>query len=354
MPTQGLQMTEGFITQWRKKEGETVKAGEPLFEMETDKLTITIDSSATGTLLKIVHPDGDTVPITEVIAYVGEPGEAVPMDAPAPKTAEPAPEGAAAAGNATAAARAPATGTPAQSVAPAAFSGFATPRAKMRAEEKNVDIARVPASGPDGLVIERDVLAYQPQAASPLAKVLAGQNGVALDGVQGTGVRGKVMADDVRGAMSAAAPTQAASLEELETVVPMDGMRRGVASHMRASLDTAAQANHRMIVDMSECVHLREKLKAAGVKVSYNDIVIRCVAKALKEYPNINAVRDGNTIIQKHYVNVGMAVATDKGLLVPVIRDADQKTLPELAAVASDLGNRTKNGGVTPDELAGR
>ena len=354
MPKQGLQMTEGTITSWLKKEGETVKEGEPLFEMETDKLTITIDATAGGTLLKIVHPEWDVVPITEVIAYVGEPGETVEVETTS------APAAASTAESAPADEKAPTAQTTTAAPA-AAFSGFASPRAKLRAEEKGVDISRVAATGPDGLVIERDVLAYQPTAASPLARKLADQNGVELGGIEGTGARGKIMADDVRGAGLQSAANRVQSTqgispvqqERRETVIPMDGMRRGVANHMRQSLDTAAQANHRMIVDMSECVHLREKLKAAGVKVSYNDIVIRCTAKALSEFPNINAVRDGNTIVQKHYVNVGMAVATDKGLLVPVIVDADKKTLPELAAVCAALGNRTKNGGVTPDELSG-
>ena len=136
-------------------------------------------------------------------------------------------------------------------------------------------------------------------------------------------------------------------------MIPLKGMRKIIAQRMHESLTELAQANHRMEVDMTECVRLREQLKAQGVKVSYNDIVIRCVAKALTEFPMMNATMTDTAIIQKHYVNVGMAVATDTGLLVPVIKGADKLTLTEISAKAKDLGTRTKEGGLNPDELSG-
>lgn len=342
MPKQGLQMTEGVLTQWLKEEGDYVRLGEPLFEMETDKLNITIDSAAEGTLLKILHPAGDTVPITHVLAYIGEKGEKIEeQEAPAAAAQAPALQGAPP--------KAQEAGKPA--VPAQSFGGFATPRAKLRAQERNIDIASVPATGPEGLVIERDVLGYQPAAASPLARKVAEESGLSAANITGSGVRGKVMAEDVR--MALASRQAAMPHGPLETVVPMDGMRLGIARHMRASLDTAAQANHSMWVDMSECVRLRERLKAAQVKVSFNDLVIRCTAKALGEFPQINASREGDAIVQKHYVNVGMAVATPRGLLVPVLRNADKKTLPELAAMTAEMSAKTKNGGITPDDLTG-
>ena len=153
MPKQGLLMEEGTITKWLVKEGQQTTEGTPLFEMETDKLTITMDSTATGTVLKILHPEGDTVPITQPIAIVGQPGEDIsallgnaPMDASQTEEAS-APASAAA----SAAAPSPAVErTPGERV-------FSSPRARLRAEENGVDIAAVPGSGPDGLVIERDV-----------------------------------------------------------------------------------------------------------------------------------------------------------------------------------------------------
>ena len=301
LPKQGLQMTEGIINQWLKQEGDEVQEGEPLFEMETDKLSIVIDSTATGTVLKLLSEEGDMVPVTETIAYIGPAGtdlEAA-LAAPAAPAAEAAPAAPAADGRV-----------------------FASPRAKMAAENKGIDIASVPGSGPDGLIIECDVLA----AKAPVAAA----------------------------APAAAAPVAAApAAGELETVIPLKGMRKIIAERMHQSLHDLAQANHRMEVDMTQCVAMREQLKAAGVKVSYNDMVIRCVAKALTEFPMMNSSMTDTAIIQKHYVNVGMAVATDTGLLVPVIKGADKLSLTQISDAAKDLGKRTKEGGLNPDELSG-
>lgn len=190
MPKQGLLMEEGTITKWLVKEGEQTTEGTPLFEMETDKLTITMDSTATGTVLKILHPEGDTVPITQPIAIVGQPGEDISgllgsAPAAAPQAAEEAP--------------APATAAPAAAPAPAVERApgervFSSPRARLRAEENGVDIAAVPGSGPDGLVVERDVqnyIANQP-AVTPLAANQARVQGIDLSGVTGTGPNGKI------------------------------------------------------------------------------------------------------------------------------------------------------------------
>ena len=302
LPKQGLQMTEGIITTWLKHEGEEVKEGEPLFEMETDKLSITIDSTATGTILKLLYEEGDMVPVTETIALVGPAGTNVDAFL-----------------NGEAAEEAPAA-----EAAPAEGGRiFASPRARMVAEERGVDIATVKGSGPDGLIIERDVKAARAASSAPAA------------------------------VSPAPAAVEAAAPSELKTVIPLKGMRKIIAQRMHESLTELAQANHRMEVDMTECVRLREQLKAQGVKVSYNDIVIRCVAKALTEFPMMNATMTDTAIIQKHYVNVGMAVATDTGLLVPVIKGADKLTLTEISAKAKDLGTRTKEGGLNPDELSG-
>ena len=342
MPKQGLQMTEGHITQWLKAEGDMVKVGEPLFEMETDKLTITIDSSAEGKLLKIIHPEGNTVPITEVIAYIGEEGEKVEdIETPSPSADVSAERGASSQENQR-------LSRPI-SISTQAGGKYATPRAKLRAQERGIPLDSVNATGPDNLIIERDVLAYQPVAASPLARKVASLSGISLDSVEGSGARGKVMAADVQKALSAQAVDGTA--ERLETVIPMNGMRRGIANSMRSSLDTAAQANHSMLVDMSECVRLRKRLKDAEINISLNDIIIRCTAKALEEHPQINAVRQENNIIQKHYVNVGIAVATPRGLLVPVVTDANKKTLQEIAGATKVLAEKAKSGTITPDEL---
>ena len=300
LPKQGLQMTEGVITQWLKQEGDEVKEGEPLFEMETDKLSIVIDSTASGTVLKLLYEEGDMVPVTETIAYVGPAGTDIESALAAPA--------------------APAEAAEEAPVPVGDGRIFASPRAKMVAEEKGIDIATLKGSGPDGLIIERDVLSAKPAPkAAPAVQA------------------------------APAAPVA----EELETVIPLKGMRKIIAERMHQSLHDLAQANHRMEVDMSQCVAMRDQLKAAGVKVSYNDMVIRCVAKALTEFPMMNSSMTDTAIIQKHYVNVGMAVATDTGLLVPVIKGTDKMSLTQISEATKNLGKRTKEGGLNPDELTG-
>ena len=361
MPKQGLQMEEGTIIKWLKKEGEEVKEGEPLFEMETDKLTITMDSTATGTLLKIVRGEGEVVPITEPIAVVGEPGtDYAPLLGGAPAAAAPvaAPAEAQAAAPAAAVANA-VKRAPGERV-------FATPRAKMRAEEKGIAIEAVAGSGPDGLIIERDVLSTDVVAvkATPVAKKLAELNGVDLSTVTGTGANGKIMKSDVLGdnapaaapaaEPAKAAPAQAAApaCEYAETVVPFTGMRKAIANNMMKSLESMAQANHRMKVDMSESVRFRNKLKAQDIKVSFTDILVKAVAHALIKYPAINASVDGNNIIQKHYVNMGIAVAIPNGLIVPNVKDAHLKSVVEIHDEVASLAKKARDGKLTRDEYA--
>ncbi len=342
MPKQGLQMTEGTIIKWLKKEGETVNEGEPLFEMETDKLTITIDSTATGTLLKIVRGEGEVVPITETIAIVGEPGTDVSAFTAAPTAVSALVE--------TASVSAPAA-APAVTRAPGERV-FSTPRARMRAQEKDIDIQKVVGSGPDGLIIEKDVLNSNVTAVkvTPVAKVIAEQNGVDLADVKGTGANGKIMKSDVMDMLSKSAFVPAEVSAHEETVIPMTGMRRAIANNMMNSLTTMAQANHRMKVDMSESVRFRAKLKAADIKVSYTDILIKAVSHALMKFPMLNSTVRGNDIITRNYVNMGVAVAIDGGLIVPNIKDAQAKSVVEIHAQVADLAGKAKEGKLSREE----
>lgn len=353
MPKQGLQMTEGTITAWLIEEGSQVHDGDTLFEMETDKLTITMDSAVSGTLLKIIHGSGSVVPITEPIAIVGEPGEdisdilstlKVPATASAAspaKTAETVAEGSA-----------PVVNAPVGAVS----SQFASPRAKMTAEQKGIDTRSVSGTGPDGLVIERDVLNFTPAAhgsASPLAQKVAALNQVDLSRVSGTGYHDKIMSSDVLAAVAARIAGRTQHAARGEKLIPLTGMRKVVSSRMKESLLEMAQANHRITVDMTEAVKLREQLKKADIKVSYNDIVLRCVAKALTEFPMMNASWTDQGIMLKEYVNLGMAVAVGAGLIVPVIKDADLMTLPEISGCSSELAGKAKDNTLQPDEYTG-
>lgn len=351
MPKQGLLMQEGTIIQWLKKEGEAVTAGEPLFEMETDKLTITMDAEASGTLLKILHPEGDVVPITQPIAVLGEPGEdisgllgggAAPAQAAAP--AEAAPVQAAEAPAAPAVERAPG-----QRV-------FSSPRARLRAEENGVDIAAVPGSGPEGLVIERDVNAFlaNKPAVTPLAANIAKAQGVDLSGLTGTGRGGKITAADLPGAAPAPQEAPAAAQQTRGThTEKMSGMRRAISRNMLASKETNAQTCHRIKVDMTAAIALRKQYKDLGIKVSYNDIIVRACAKALTDMPIVNASVDGNDILYHDYVNVGTAVSVPGGLIVPVIKDADIIGLSGIAARSAELIEKAREGRLTDADYHG-
>ena len=355
MPKQGLMMEEGTITSWLKKEGEAVTAGEPLFEMETDKLTITMDAEASGTLLKILHPEGDVVPITQPIAVLGEPGEdvsalvggdAAPAQAAVPAEAAPAP-----------AAEAPAA--PAVERAPGERV-FSSPRARLRAEENGVNIAAVPGSGPDGLVIERDVNAYMANkpAVTPLAANIAKAQGVDLSGVTGSGSNGKIKVFDLPGGSPAAAPAAQESPAAVQQsrgtrTEKMSGMRKAISRNMLASKETNAQTNHRIKVDMTAAIALRKQYKDLGIKISYNDIIVRACAKALADMPIVNASVEGDSILYHDYVNVGTAVSVPGGLIVPVIKDADIIGLSGIAARSAELIEKARDGKLTDADYHG-
>ena len=351
MPKQGLLMEEGTITKWLAKEGEQTTEGAPLFEMETDKLTITMDSTATGTVLKILHPEGDTVPITQPIAIVGQPGEDISAllggEAPAAAPAAAAPE-------APTAEAAPAP-QPVVEHAPGERV-FSSPRARLRAEENGVDIAAVPGSGPDGLVVERDVqnyIANQP-AVTPLAAI----QGIDLSGLTGTGPNGKITTEDLHIASAAVEPAPAAEpipgqLTRGTRTEAMSGMRKAISRNMLTSKSTNAQTNHRMVVDMTAAVALRRQYKALGIKISYNDIIVRACAKALQDFPIVNASVDGSDIVYHDYVNIGTAVSVPGGLIVPVIRDADIIGLTGIAAKSAELIEKAREGRLTEADYHG-
>ena len=360
MPKQGLMMTEGTILNWLVQEGETVTAGKPLFEMETDKLTITMDAEVSGTMLKILHGAGDTVPITEPIAIVGEAGTDVSGFTGG---------AAAAAAPAAAPAAVPAAAPAAVPVRDPAARIWASPRARLHAEENGVDLSCVPATGPDDYIIDRDVMGYiaSRPAVTPLAANVARAQGIDLTAVSGTGAGGKITTADLPGAAPkaeaapaaapvaapAAAPVVAATQARGTHTEKMSGMRRAISKNMLASKTTNAQTNHRMVVDMTAAIALRSQYKTLGIKVSYNDIIVRACAKALTDFPIVNASIDGNDIVYHDYVNVGTAVSVPGGLIVPVIKDADIIGLSGIAAQSAALIEKAREGKLTDADYHG-
>ena len=343
MPQLGLTMTEGTVNQWFKKVGDSVTQGELLFEVSTDKITNQVESTATGVLLAILAEEGAVAPVQAVLAWVGEAGEKV--DAPqaaAPAANEDAPE------TIQAAAAAAATGT----AAAVEGDGWvkASPAARKLAKDKNVDLASVTATGPDGRVLERDVLAFDANAPaavkmSPLAAKVAADLGVDVSAIDKDG---RIMKADV---LAAAKPAvKPASLKK----VPLAGIRKVIAERMSRSWNAVPHVHHTVEADMTAALQLKElQAKATGEKSSVTEIIIKCAVQALIEMPTVNASIDGNQILYHDAVNMGVAVSIDNGLIVPVIKDAGSKSLTEIRAAVVDLGVKARAGKLLPDEISG-
>ncbi len=345
-------MTEGTIIKWLFAEGQPVEAGQPLFEMETDKLTIEIEASASGTLLKIIRNAGEVVLITETIAVIGDPGEDISslLDTlgSQPDASEQGNEGTVS------------QGTASQNALPQRQANervFITPRAKMTADEAGINYQAIPGTGPDGLIIEKNVKEHieSCKAAAkitPVAKKVAEQNQIDVSDVDGTGARGKIMKADIEKAINERRAKFAGGVRQ-QRVIPFAGMRKVISDNMMKSLHGMAQANHRMKVDMTEVMKLRERLKVDGLKVSFNDILVKVVAKTLGDFPIVNSTLTEEGIVLRDFVNVGIAVAVENGLIVPVVKDADLMTLKEISAVSGELIEKAKGGKLSPDDYTG-
>ena len=352
MPKLGLTMTEGTIDEWKKKEGDTVQKGEIIYSVATDKLTNDVESDADGVLLKILVAEGETVPCKTLVGWIGAPGEAVP-DGAAPAVAAEAPAAAAPAVGAVAGAAAAA--------APARAAGAyvpATPYAKKLAKEKGFDLAQVPATGYKGVVVAKDVLAFTPATAaaaapavkaSPLAAKVAADLGIDLGAVN---AHGRVLAQDILAYLESTRE-KAEPADAREETKPMSGMRKAIARNMLASVQTSPTVTFNLGIDMTEMKRYREQLKAKEIKVSYTDLLVKFVAKALTEFPLLNCSVEDNKIIYKHYVNMGVAVALDNGLVVPNITDADKKSLTEISAEVKELAKLAREGKLPPEKLRG-
>ncbi|MDR2049351.1 MAG: 2-oxo acid dehydrogenase subunit E2 [Treponema sp.] len=360
MPKQGLQMTEGTIIEWLVPEGGEVVEGKPLFSMETDKLTITIDAMVSGTLLKIVAGPGVTVPITGLIAVVGKPGE----DISALLAEAGSPEAGAAFAD-----RPQGSSVPIGSVVPtgpvSAAGGrlLISPRAKSTARERGVDWRGIRGSGPGGMIVERDILSAGSAGsvsaesagmagvkATPLAAKTAALSGISLAEVPGTGIRGKITRDDVERIRQGRATGRAFGNSGGKKIVPMKGMRKIIAERMKQSQNENAQTTHRVSVRMDEAVRLRAALEKA---VGYNDLIAMAAVRALRDFPEMNAELTPEGIWQKEFVNLGVAVAVDDGLIVPVVKDADLLSLKELALAIKELADKARKGGLQGDDYSG-
>ena len=324
MPQLGLTMEEGTVSQWLKKEGDEVKAGEAILEITTDKLTNEVVSEHDGVLLKIVAQEGDDIPVKGLLAYIGQPGEQVGDGAAAPAAAA-APEAA------PAAAAAPAAPVAAPVADASGKRIRISPFARKLAVGMGVDYSTLTGSGPSGRIVAKDIYAAaEAQKAAPAAAAAA--------------------------PAPAAAPAAKTNVELMDgdTVVKLSGMRKVVAERMLQSHTEIPPVTQNTKVDVTELMKFRKDLLAkTGKKYSVNDLVLKATAKVLRQHPEILVSYDGNQMIQHTHVNLGMAVALDAGLIVPVIRDADKMGLDELSATAKDLATRAKENKLTPDEYKG-
>ena len=352
MPKLGLTMTEGTIEEWKFKEGDAVKKGDVLFSVATDKLTNDVEAEADGILLKILLPEGETASCKAVIGYIGQAGEVVPT---AGENKIEAPEET----------RSDNIGIQAEKTdtrAPGA-PVLASPAAKKLAKEKGIDLVSIPGTGPKGRITLEDVEAYlaKPQPAegedgrktSPMAAKLAAELGVDVSKLD---VQGRVMKADV---LAAAAPAAAAPAQGSNDLHPVkvNPLRRSIAANMSASWATSPRVTYTHPVDVTAMKDLRAKLKDGlkeqGIKLTYNHIIMKVVAKALTEFPDINASFAGNMLTRHIHVNMGLAVAKGDGLIVPNVKSCEEKSLAEIAKETEALIEATRFGKIAMEDMTG-
>jgi pyruvate dehydrogenase E2 component (dihydrolipoamide acetyltransferase) len=335
MPKLSDTMTEGVVAAWTKKVGDTVKAGEVLAEIETDKATMEFESFFDGVLLHIGVETGKAAPVNSVLAIIGQAGEDISATlanaaAGAPgattSTPEPSPAPAPEVASAPAPVAAPVTApTPAPVAAPVVAANnssdrvFASPLAKKLASERGIDIQAVAGTGENGRIVKRDVDHYVPY--TPANKPAAA-----------TSNTGQVSYYDE----------------------PISQMRKTIARRLAESKFTAPHFYLTLDIDMSNAIATRKSLNSLdGVKVSFNDMVIKAVAMALRQHPTVNSAWMGDFIRRNEHVNIGVAVAVEEGLLVPVVRFADNKGLTQISAEVREFAQKAKDKKLQPSDWEG-
>ncbi|MBP9001996.1 MAG: 2-oxo acid dehydrogenase subunit E2 [Candidatus Hydrogenedentes bacterium] len=366
LPKMGNSVEEALIVRWLKQEGDTVREGEPLFVIQTDKAEVECEATASGVLRKILAPEGSELPVMTVVALIGTEDEPLP-DAPGAGSSASAARETSVLTQAqpevvapSAAASSSRPSGPASAVPSAGDTPPVSPRARRIAEAKHVPLAGVTGSGVGGRILSEDVLAVAESIkATPVARREAERAGIDLRSVQGTGPGGKITRDDVlahegSGTIPEAAPVvavpSAASGDGEVKRIPLTPMRKVIARRMRESKFTAPHYYVTVEVDMQAAKAFRSGLK---FKASFNDLVLYATMKALRLHPEVNVRWTEDAMEQVSDINLGMAVALPTGLIVPVIRRAQLLSLEGLCAVTRDLAERAQKGKLLPDDYTG-
>ena len=363
LPQWGMEMQDGTIIKWLKKEGDTVEEGEPIVEIETAKLQTELESTASGILARIVAQEGEIVPIRGVLAVITAPGEEIPQPAGAASSLTSAPQ----------TSEIPSDPPLQRGEGGASLQAAerdhvqVVPAARRLAQQKGIDLSTVQGSGTRGRILIEDVekaiqsaVATPTQSANgakvqvlPAARRLAGENNLDLGLVRGSGPNGRILLQDVEHAISG----QGAGAPSTPTgqVIELTGIRRTIATRMLQSLQTMAQLTITTEANVSEAMALRQGLSRHQTdgNISPLHLVIKAAARALGEHPRLNALQMEDNVQLMTQINIGVAVALDEGLITPVIRDADTKSLSQLAQEGRELAAKTRGGTAKPDDVTG-
>jgi pyruvate dehydrogenase E2 component (dihydrolipoamide acetyltransferase) len=360
MPQMGESVAEGTIVRWIKKVGDAVERDEPLFEISTDKVDAEIPSPAAGVITEIRANEGQTVEVNTVVAVIGEAGAKPVAAAAAPKQPEAAaPKPAAPPAPAHVARPAPAAPPPHETARPVAVpsapesetdrSTRSSPLVRKIAKEHSVDISQIHGSGISGRVTKDDILAFIGGSSQPVkadARAAAPPAGTPV-----------AASDHASAATPRPATSSAAGAGLAGQSVPMSVMRRKIAEHMIASRRTSAHVHSVFEVNFGQVEKIRQARKneyeRAGAKLTYLSFILKAAVDALRAIPVVNASVDGDNIVYHKHVNVGIAVALDWGLIVPVVKNADEKNLLGLSRAVVDLANRARSKQLKPDEVSG-
>ena len=371
MPKLGVDMQEGEIIEWKKQEGDVVNEGDILLEIMSDKTNMELEAEDSGVLLKITRQAGETVPVTEVIGYIGAEGEVVADNAASAPAAEAAPQV-----EEVATVEAPVVAAQAQ--APVVHEGGkvrATPKARKVARELGIDLAQVPGTGAKGRVHADDVENFkgaQPKA-TPLARKIAADLGIDLASVSGTGFGGKITKEDVLAISAPAQVKEAATAPVVEAkpekvlpegveVIPMSAMRKAISKGMTHSYLTAPTFTLNYDVDMTNLMALRKQvldpiMNKTGMKVTFTDLiglaVVRTLMKEEHRYLNASLIDDAQNIELHKFVNLGIAVGLDDGLIVPVVHGADKMSLSDFVVASKDVIKKAQAGKLKAAEMSG-